>query len=51
MQIYNVIFIIIGTIFGITLLARCYICCCLKNKGLVDHASNSIKGMKTLASV
>ena len=39
MQIYNVIFIIIGTIFGITFIARCYICCCLKNKGVVTDPS------------
>ena len=35
MQIYNIIFIVVGIVFGITIVARCYICCCLKNKNVV----------------
>ena len=34
MQIYSIIFIIVGTIFGITVIARCYICCCQKRAAL-----------------
>jgi hypothetical protein len=34
MQIYNVIFIVIGTVLGITLIARCYAYCCMKNKNV-----------------
>ncbi len=29
MYIYAIIFIIVGTVFGITIFARCYMCCCL----------------------
>jgi hypothetical protein len=34
MQIYHVIFIIIGVVLGITIISRCYICCFLKNKNV-----------------
>ena len=33
MHIYNIIFIIVGTVFGIAIFARCYMCCCL-SKGV-----------------
>ena len=32
MQIYHVIFIIIGVILGISVISRCYVYCCLKDK-------------------
>ena len=34
MQIYHVIFMIIGVVLGISVISRCYICCCLKNKNV-----------------
>ena len=31
MPIFHVIFIIVGVIFGISAIARCYLMCCNKN--------------------
>ena len=41
MHIYNIIFIIVGAVFGIAIFARCYMCCCLKNKGVIVASATS----------
>ena len=34
MHIYAIVFIIVGTVLGITIFARCYMCCCPSKGGV-----------------